>query len=133
MAAAPNAFDAQINSLYPVRKNTDFTISVLDATKPFDVLADVEIGEGLNEFVMKHLLQVSVINRSTATRVAFADLAEDLKAEDNTPRTARLRVPFGPLLNVNSGDVMELVATYTVTAGVNTSVSNEISDTFTIQ
>ncbi|GGN36350.1 hypothetical protein FHR83_006355 [Actinoplanes campanulatus] len=131
--AAPNAFDAQINSLYPVRKNTDFSISVLDPAKPFDVLADVEIGEGLNEFVDEHLLQVSVVDRSTATRVAFAEFKEPLKPEDNTPRTVRLRVPFGALTSVSSGDVMELVATYTVTAGVNTSVSNEISDTFTIQ
>ncbi|MBO3743987.1 hypothetical protein [Actinoplanes flavus] len=91
--AAPHAFDAPINSLYPARKNTDFTISVRDPAKPFYVLANVEIGEGLNEFVDEHLLQVSVVDRSTATRVAFAEFTEPLKPEDNTPRTVRLRCP----------------------------------------
>ncbi|MEV0897130.1 hypothetical protein [Actinoplanes sp. NPDC049802] len=131
--AAPNAFDAQINSIDPVVQGKNFTVSVLDATKPFDALADVEIGEGLNEFVNKHLLQVSVVNRSTANRVAFNELEQKLAPQDNTPRAETLRVAFGPLANVTSGDVIELVATYTVTAGVNTSVTNEISDTFTIQ
>jgi hypothetical protein len=127
-----NAHDASIKLLYAAEQGTDFAVSVLDPGTPFDVLADVEIGEDLNEDVDAHSIRVSIVNLSSATRIALNEVQSPLKPQNNTPRRERLRVPFGALANADPGDVIQAVGTYKVTAGVNTDVSTAFSETFTV-
>jgi hypothetical protein len=127
-----NAEDAAIKLLYAAAQGTDFTVGVLDLGTPFDVIADVEIGENLNEKVDEHSIRVSIVNLSSATRIALNDVKAPLTPQNNTPRRERLRVPFGALANADPGDVIQAIGTYKVTAGANTDVSTAFSDTFTI-
>jgi hypothetical protein len=127
-----NAHDAAIKLLYAAARNTDFTVGVLDPGTPFDVIADVEIGENLNENVDEHSIRVSIVNLSSAARIALNEVRAPLKPQNNTPRRERLRVPFGALANADPGDVIQAVGTYKVTAGVNTDVSTAFSETFTV-
>jgi hypothetical protein len=127
-----NAHDAAIKLLYAAAQGTDFAVGVLDPGTPFDVLADVEIGENLNEDVDEHSIRVSIVNLSSATRIALNEVRAPLKPQNNTPRRERLRVPFGALANADSGDVIQAIGTYKVTAGVNTNVSTAFSETFTV-
>jgi hypothetical protein len=127
-----NADDAAVKLLYAAAQGTDFTVGVLDPGTPFDVLADVEIGENLNENVDEHSIRVSIVNLSSATRIALNEVRAPLKPQNNTPRRERLRVPFGALANADPGDVIQAIGTYKVTAGVNTDVSVAFSETFTV-
>ena len=127
-----NAGDAAIKLLYAAAQGTDFTVGVLDQGTPFDVIADVEIGENLNENVDEHSIRVSIVNLSSATRIDLNVVKAPLVPQNNTPRRERLRVPFGPLANADPGDVIQAVGTYKVTAGVNTDISTEFSETFTV-
>ena len=127
-----NAEDAAIKLLYAAAQNTDFSVGVLDPGTPFDVIADVEIGENLNENVDEHTIRVSIVNLSSATRIALNEVVAPLKPQNNTPRRDRLRVPFGALANADPGDVIQAIGTYKVTAGVNTDVSTAFSETFTV-
>jgi len=127
-----NAYDADVKLLDVVGQGTNFTVSVLDPGTPFDVLADVEIGENLNESVDEHSIRVSIVNLSSATRIALNEVQAPLKPQNNTPRRETLRVPFGALANADPGDVIQAIGTYKVTAGINTDVSTAFSETFTV-
>jgi hypothetical protein len=127
-----NAWDADIKLLYPADQGTNFAVEVLGPADPFDVVADVEIGEDLNENVDEHVLRVSIINLTTAAQVAFNEVKKPLVPQNNTKRREQLRVPFGPVANSNSGDVLQVVASYKVTAGTNVDQSTEQSETFSI-
>ena len=127
-----NAEDAAVKLLDTVAQGTNFTVSVLDPGTPFDVLADVEIGENLNENVDEHSIRVSIVNLSSATRIALNEVRTVLKPQNNTARRERLRVPFGALANADPGDVIQAIGTYKVTAGVNTDVSIAYGETFTV-
>lgn len=127
-----NAWDAGIKALYVVAEKTDFSVDVLDLGVAFDVLADVEIGENLNEVVSRHEVRVSVVNLSTGTRVALELGTENLTAQNNTPRRTQIRVPFGALANSQAGDVLQAIASYKVTAGVNNDVSWAFSEPFVV-
>ncbi|GIF22126.1 hypothetical protein BJ973_002452 [Actinoplanes tereljensis] len=127
-----NAEDADIKLLYVAAQGTDFTVEVLDLATPFDVIADVEIGENLNENVKEHSIRVSIVNLSSAARIDLNSVTAPLTPQNNTPRRERLRVPFGALANADPGDVIQAIGTYKVTAGVNTDVSTAFSATFTV-
>lgn len=127
-----NAWDASIKLLYPADTGTFFTIDVLEPADNFVVVANVEIGEDLNEVATKHLLRVSIVNLTTATQIAFAEVPEDLEPKNNEQRRQEMRADFGPVQNANTGDVLQAVASYTVVAGVNTDVSTATSVTFVV-
>ncbi|SNT53799.1 hypothetical protein SAMN05421812_108305 [Asanoa hainanensis] len=128
--AKANGWDASIKLLYPTDEGTFFTLAALAAGEPYDVVANVEIGENLNEAVDEHILRVSIVNLTTATQVAFVEVQEDLKPENNTKRRAELRAKFPPIPNLTSGDVLQAVASYKVVAGVNFDLSTAQSETF---
>jgi hypothetical protein len=127
-----NAWDADIKLLYPADQGTFFTVDVLEPGDPLDVIANVEIGEDLNEFAGEFLLRVAVVNLTTASQVAFTEVKGTLVPQNNTPRRQELRASFGPIPNSSSGDVLQAIASYKVTAGVNTDVSTAQSVTFAI-
>jgi hypothetical protein len=127
-----NAWDASIKLLYPVDQGTFFTVDVLEPADPYDVVANVEIGEDLNEFASEHILRVAVINLTTASQVAIQEVKETLVPQNNTPRREEMRASFGPVANSDSGDVLQVVASYKVIAGANVAQSTATSETFVI-
>jgi hypothetical protein len=127
-----NAYDASIKLLYPADENSFFTIDVLEPADNYAVVANVEIGENLNEVATRHTLRVSIINLTTATQVDLKEVQEDLEPKNNEQRRQEMRADFGPIQNSNTGDVLQAVASYTVKAGVNIDVSSATSVTFVV-
>jgi hypothetical protein len=127
-----NAWDASIKLLYPADEGTFFTIDVLEQTDNYVVVANVEIGEDLNEFASEHVLRVAIVNLTTASQVDLVELKQALTPQNNQQRRQELRAEFGPIKNSSSGDVLQAVASYTVIAGANTDVSTASSVTFVV-
>ena len=67
----PGPWDASIKLLYPVDQGLFFTIDDIDNNTPYDVIANVEIGENLNEHVDDFVLRVAVRNLTQSTTVAI--------------------------------------------------------------
>ena len=127
----PSDFDANIKLLYPVDLGTFFTIDDVASGTSFDVIANVEIGEDLNENVDNFDLRVGVVNLTQAQSVATVDDSGAL-----TPADApflderRVNIPAGWTAQV--GDVLQVVASYKVTAGANNDFSTASSVTFVV-
>ena len=127
----PGPWDASIKLLYPVDQNLLTTIDDIDNNTPFDALADVEVGENLNEHVDDFVLRVAVLNLTQSTTIEVKELQRALTPADDTTFTAQERVSLNaPGQTV--GDVLQLVASYRVNAGSNSDFSNAESVTFTV-
>lgn len=124
-------WDAEIKLLYAVDSGTFFTIDNVNKTDPFTVVANVEIGQNLNQFVDKYDLWVAIRNLTQSTPADTQHQTNSL-TPGNNPFLAELRVDFNPLTNANDGDVMEAVAAFKVTAGANTDYSTQKSQTFMV-
>jgi hypothetical protein len=127
-----NPWDAVVKLLNPVDDGTNFTIDVLPLNTDYDVVADVEIGENLNEAVDKFVLRVAIINLHTAQQVDLKEVTGNLTPQDDTQFFDQVRVDFGPIQNSASGDVLQAVASYRVIAGSNFDVSTAQSVTFVV-
>ena len=130
----PGNQDANIKLLYPVDKGSFFTIDDIGQGKEFDVIANVEIGEDLNEVVNRHEVRVGIVNLTQSKAVATQTFSENLVPQNNTPRLAELRVaiPGTWAAFAERGDVLQAVASYKVTAGVNIDFSTAQSVTFVV-
>ena len=127
----PGPWDASIKLLQPVDQGTNNTIDDIANNAPFDVLADVEIGEDLNENVDNFLLRVAILNLTQSTTVAIVDKPGNLTPVDDTTFTASERVSFNAP-NQTVGDVLKAVASYRVNAGSNSDTSTAESVTFAV-
>ena len=127
----PGPWDASIKLLVPVDQSTGNTIDDIANNTPFDALADVEIGEDLNEHVDDFLLRVSVVNLTTSATLQIVDKPGSLTPVDDTTFTAKERVSFNAP-NQTPGDVLKLVASYRVNAGSNSDISTAESVTFAV-
>jgi hypothetical protein len=127
-----NPGDATIKLLYPADDGTFFTLDVLPPNTDFDVIANVEIGEDLNQYVDRFVLRVAVINLTTAAQVAVAEVKDSLTPQNNTQFRDEVRVDFGPIQNSDAGDVLQVVASYKVIAGATYDVSTAQSVTFVV-
>ena len=127
-------WDANIKLLYAVDAGTFFTEDTVDNTKPFDVIANVEIGQRLNENVDRQDLFLAVQNLSQSVIKATATTGGTLAPQVNTDRNEELRASFAPPGGGwgNDGDVLEVIASYKVTAGVNTDYSTARSQLFIV-
>lgn len=133
----PSPWDASIKLLYAVDDGTFFTLDDLALDDPFDVIANVEIGENLNEVVDEFTLRVGIRNLTTSETVAIENLTDTLTPANNTPRREerRVAIPSGWAsagAGSNVGDVLQAVASYKVVAGINTDFSTAESDTFVV-
>ncbi|MFC4071490.1 hypothetical protein [Actinoplanes subglobosus] len=125
----PGTWDAEIKLLTLVDENTRFTAPTVVNGKTFDVLADVEIGADLMKFVTKHELFVSVLNVSTGAPLPGQPIvfSEVLPPQgNNLPLNREIRLPVAGW-KASEGDILKAVASYKVSAGVNTDYST--SDT----
>ena len=127
----PGPWDASIKLLYPVDQGQFTTIDDIDNATPFDAIANVEIGENLNEHVDDFELRVAVLNLTQSTTIQVETLSRALTPADDSTFTAEERVPLNAP-NQTPGDVLQLVASYRVNAGSNSDFSNAESVTFNV-
>jgi hypothetical protein len=127
----PGPWDASIKLLYPVDQGQFTTVDDIDNNTPFDAIANVEIGENLNEHVDDFELRVAVLNLTQSTTIQIETLKRALNPADDTTFTAEERVGLNAP-NQTPGDVLQLVASYRVNAGSNSDFSNAESVLFTV-
>jgi hypothetical protein len=130
----PSPWDASIKLLYATDLNTFFTIDDVARGDSFDVIANVEIGENLNENVDRFDLRVGIVNLTQSRAVAAVNQGGALTPANNTPFFAEIRVniPGNWSANAQVGDVLQAVASYKVTAGANVDFSTALSNTFVV-
>jgi hypothetical protein len=124
-------WDASIKLLYATDVGTFFTVDDVSNGATFDVIANVEIGENLNENVDSFVLRVGIVNLTQSSSVSIVDQPGTLTPANN-PFFAeeRVNIPAGWAAAV--GDVLQAVASYKVTAGANTDFSTAQSNTFVV-
>jgi hypothetical protein len=127
----PSPWDANIKLLYTVDAGTFFTIDDVGNNDPFDVIANVEISENLNENVDDFVLRVAIRNLTQSTTVQIVDQPGKLTPANNTPFNSEERVSFNAP-NQTVGDVLQAVASYRVNAGSNSDFSTAESNTFVV-
>jgi len=127
----PSDLDASIKLLYPVDLNQFFTVDDVASGDSFDVIANVEIGQDLNQSVDNFDLRVGIVNLTQSNSVAVVNDAGAL-APAATPFLDERRVNIPAGWSANAGDVLQAVASYKVTAGVNTDFSTAVSQTFVV-
>ena len=111
--------DANIKLLYAADENSFFTADTVTNGSPFDVIANVEIGKDLMEVVSKEDLFVSVVNLSRSAVLQQQTLTNTLSpVDDPNPLNQELRVKVNAGWSAAEGDVLQIIATYKVTAGV---------------
>lgn len=125
-----NNWDASIKLLYPADAGAFFTVDTIKAGEPFVAIANVEIGEDLNKVVTRFDLRIGVVNLTQATSVTVVSDGGVL-TPDSIPVLAELRVPVDTW-TADVGDVLKLVASYKVTAGIHTDSSSAESVTFIV-
>lgn len=127
----PGPWDASIKLLYPVDEGGFTTIDDIDNNTAFDAIANVEIGENLNEHVDDFVLRVAVVNLTTSQTIQIEELKGGLTPADDTTFLAEERVSLNAP-NQTPGDVLKLVASYRVNAGSNSDTSTAESVTFAV-
>jgi hypothetical protein len=128
-----NIDDASVKLLYAADAGTVFTIDDLKLNDAFDVIMDIEIGANLNQIATAFEARVGVRNLTQSKNVTVVVLNGAL-IPANTPRQdpVRINVPAGWENNSAVGDVLQLVASYTVIAGTRRDVSVAESSTFVV-
>lgn len=113
----PSDWDASIKLLYPTDQGTFFTIDDVANGATFDVIANVEIGKNLN-----FDLSVGVVNLTQSASIKTEVQSGPLTPSEQ-PFLAELRVPISGW-SASVGDVLQAVASFKVTAGVNVDFSS---------
>jgi hypothetical protein len=129
----PNVDDANVKLLYAADKNTTFAIDDIKLGADFDVLLDVEIGSNLNQIATAFDARAGVRNLTQSKNVAVAEKLNGSLTSSATPLQATVRLPVtGWGGNAAVGDVLQVVASYTVKAGVRRDISMVESPTFVV-
>jgi hypothetical protein len=125
-------WDASIRQVQAVEGGVVFApLDVVGAGETFDVVAAAYIGESLMAVVNCCDLFVAVRNLSRSVAVANAHIHHDLPpARRALHKTLRAKICSG--WTACDGDVLEVLATCKVTAGVHTNYSLARSDPFVV-
>jgi hypothetical protein len=125
-------WDANILSAYAVNEGQSFAIDTIKSGERFDVIADIRIGRNLMQFVDQCDLFVSVRNLSQSNTFLTQHQSYTL-APQKAPLNDELRVKFNAgWEEANEGDVLEVVATFKVTSGINYDYTLARSDPFIV-
>jgi hypothetical protein len=128
-----NNWDAVIKQLYPADDNTTFTADTVKLDAAFDVIANVEVGRNLMQFADSDELCVAVRNLTQSTTVTQVNAGRPLKAVDSPlNEDIKVDIPTGWKTKAKPGDLLEVVATYRMDAGIHTDYSSAISQTFIV-
>jgi hypothetical protein len=111
-------WDATILSAYAAEPGEAYAVDAVGNGEKFDVVANVRIGRNLMQFVDRCELFVSVRNLSGSTTLASQHQQYEL-----TPQKLALNdafwVQFASGWTAGEGDVLEVLATFKVTSGIN--------------
>jgi len=125
---ATNNWDARIKLLYPADDGTNLTADTVKLDDPFDVIANIEVGRNLMQFADSDELSVSVLNVSKSSVVASANAPRPLTAVDKPlDEDIKVDIATGWGTKANVGDLLEVVATYRLDAGIHTDYSHATS------
>jgi methionine aminopeptidase len=129
-----NSFDSRIKLLEPADAGTIFTADTVALDAPFDVRANIEVGAGIHGFTVDQTIAVSVVNVSKTKTVAQQRSTRPLPPganEFNDVLVVPILSGWGALAtDAEVGDVLEVVASYVVNAGINTDYSTAQSQRF---
>lgn len=120
----PSQNDASVKLIYAVDNGSFFAIDDVALDAPFDVIMNVEIGQELNRHVTRSTARIGVRNLTQSKTVATLQQSTTL-----TPGVApvldelRFNIAAGWGVNAAVGDVLQVVASYKVEAGVDSDVS----------
>ena len=132
-----NSEDASIKQLYPADSGTSFTADTVELGNPFDLVADIEIGEQIFRVVDSLHILASIVNLSKSTVFKVASNPTVLTPANQRERR-RVPVPVDPSwsdnvdpqLAVEDGDVLQCHATLKIKYGANVHYSHTQSGTF---
>ena len=111
-------WDATILSAYAAGTGEPFAVDAVGNGEKFDVVANVRIGRNLMQFVDRCELFVSVRNLSRSTTLASQHQQYEL-APQKLALNEAFRVQFPSGWTAGEGDVLEVLATFKVTSGIN--------------
>jgi len=124
-------WDATVTVLRATETGKNFVAATVQNGKEFDVVVEVEAGARIMEFATRHDVVVSVLNVSAGTVLARLPFGEPLTpATAALHRSLRLSVPAGWI--AQEGDVLEVVASYKLTAGLHPNASSARSGDFIV-
>ncbi|GEL24317.1 hypothetical protein PSU4_32710 [Pseudonocardia sulfidoxydans NBRC 16205] len=129
----PSQNDASVKLIYAVDENQFFAVDDVALDAPFDVIMNVEIGEELNRHVTRSTARIGIRNLTQSKTVATLQQTDTLNPAA-APFLAELRFSVAPGWGVNAaaGDVLQVVASYKVEAGVDSDVSYSESQRFIV-
>jgi hypothetical protein len=127
-------WDATLKLVYAVDDNQFFAVDTVEAGKAFDVIANLEIGKELMGFATGYDLFVSVRNLSQSTTPPQLTKKQSVTlTPTGTALNQEERVNFAPgWTGASEGDVLEVIASLKVTAGIHTDYSLAASEPFMI-
>lgn len=129
----PSDLDASIKLLYATDVGTFFTIDDVPRGESFDLVLNVEIGKDLNQQVDRFDLRVGVVNLTQSRSVRTVDQGDTLTpSEDPFLAELRVNIPVNWSAEPEVGDVLQAIASFKVTAGVNVDFSTAFSNTFVV-
>lgn len=125
------SWDAEITLLYPVEAGRTTPVRVLPTGSPFDVVAIVRVGQSLMQVVNRYELLVFVRNLSRSTTLLTRHESQPLEPQ-RAALADRLTVGFTAGWTAQKGDVLDVLTTFAVTAGINTDYSVAESPRFIV-
>jgi hypothetical protein len=111
-------WDATITLVYAADQGRSSAIDTIKCGEAFDLVADVRIGRNLMQFVDSCELFVAVRNLSRSTALLNRRQSYVLAPQDSA-LDQRLHVKVDAGWSANEGDALDALATFKVTAGVN--------------
>jgi hypothetical protein len=125
------SWDAGIKLVYARDRNGCLAIDTIRNGDAFAVIAEIGIGRSLMQVVTGCDLAVSVRNLSQSRTMVRERLSHPLAAQDAALRH-RLNATVDAGWNADDGDVLEVIATFKVTAGVHRTYSLARSAPFVV-
>ena len=124
----PGATDACIKDLYITEPNGNDPAEVVGKGKPFDIVADIEIGGQVMRHIDADKLFASVrnVHRSSATPLPVLT-TNRAAARGSSSFRDTLRIKVGPGWTASEGDLLEAVATYKTESGLDLDYSKATS------
>jgi hypothetical protein len=125
-------WDATILSVHVADTGEPFAVDAVPNGEKFDVVANVRIGRNLMQFVDRCELFVSVRNLSRSTTMVTQHQQHTL-APQKLALNEAFRVQFASGWTAGEGDVLEVLATFKVTSGINYDYSMTRSAPFIVE
>lgn len=111
-------YHARVKLLNIVDAGTNATADTLTVGQPYDVIADIEIGDALHALMSQEQLVVAVTN-ITANTVTKVTVGPQPFSPGSGVFQGKIRVSF-PVLVATDGDLLRATCSYKAFAGINT-------------